>query len=111
MSKRSCQRRRNAAIASSSNAAEPAGELRYRVALYLGGETSYRLELEDTQGLGNGGGVEYPIRLLPDVAPTVEVSEPAAEVERSEAKDGRGHESRVPMRPRGRKMSIRTISR
>ena len=40
-------------------AAEPAGGLRHRVALYLGGDTSYRLELEDAQGLGNGGGAEY----------------------------------------------------
>jgi hypothetical protein len=62
-------------------AAQPAGPLRYRAALYLGGETSYRLELEDAQGLGNGGGPEYAIRLLPDAAPTVEVTEPAGEIE------------------------------
>ena len=62
-------------------AVQPAGGLRYRVALYLGGEDSYRLELEDAQGLGNGGGPAYAIRLLPDAAPTVEVSEPAGEVE------------------------------
>jgi hypothetical protein len=62
-------------------AAQSLGGLRHRVGLYLGGETAYRLELEDGQGLGNGGGPEYAIRLLPDGAPTVEVTEPAGEVE------------------------------
>ncbi|HEY6000757.1 MAG TPA: DUF4175 family protein, partial [bacterium] len=62
-------------------AVQPAGELRSRVSLYLGGETAYRLELEDAQGLGNGGGPEYAIKLLPDAAPAVEVIEPAGEIE------------------------------
>ncbi len=59
----------------------PAGEGRYRTALYLGGESAYRLELEDAEGLGNGGAPEYAIRYLPDQPPVVEVSEPAGEIE------------------------------
>jgi tetratricopeptide (TPR) repeat protein len=62
-------------------AALPAGELRHRAVLYLNGETSYRIELEDPGGLGNGGGPEYAVRYLPDAPPSVEVTEPQAEVE------------------------------
>jgi hypothetical protein len=59
----------------------PAGEQRFAATLYLNGEPSYRLELEDAAGLGNGGGPEYPVRYLPDAAPVVELLEPAGEVE------------------------------
>jgi soluble cytochrome b562 len=62
-------------------AARPAGERRYRATLYLNGETSYRIELEDTGGLTNGGGPEYAVRLIPDAVPSVEVTEPAGEIE------------------------------
>jgi hypothetical protein len=62
-------------------AVRPAGELRHRAVLYLGGETSYRVELEDAGGLTNGGGPEYAVRYLPDAAPSVEVSEPVGEIE------------------------------
>ena len=62
-------------------AARPVGERRYSASLYLNGETAYRLELRDTEGLGNGGGPEYAIRYLPDAAPTVEVAEPVGEIE------------------------------
>ncbi len=55
----------------------PAGERRHRAVLYLDGETSYRIELEDAGGLTNGGGPEYAVRYLPDTAPAVEISEPA----------------------------------
>lgn len=59
----------------------PAGELRHRAVLYLNGETSYRIELEDPGGLTNGGGPEYAVRYLPDTAPSVEVTEPLGEIE------------------------------
>ena len=59
----------------------PAGERRHRAVLYLDGETSYRIELEDPGGLTNGGGPEYAVRYLPDTAPAVEVSEPVGEIE------------------------------
>ena len=62
-------------------ASRPTGERRHRATLYLNGETSYRIELEDTGGLTNGGGPEYAVRLLPDAVPSVEVTEPAGEVE------------------------------
>lgn len=58
-----------------------AGELRHRADLYLDGETSYRIELEDRGGLTNGGGAEYAVRYLPDTAPAVEVSEPEGDIE------------------------------
>ena len=50
-------------------AVRPAGERRHRAVLYLDGETSYRIELEDAGGLTNGGGPEYAVRYLPDTAP------------------------------------------
>ncbi len=62
-------------------AVSPAGERRYRAVLYLDGETSYRIELEDDGGLTNGGGPEYAVRYLPDTPPSVEVIEPTGEIE------------------------------
>ncbi len=62
-------------------AARPDGERRYRADLYLDGGTSYRIELEEAGGLTNGGGAEYAVRYLPDAVPTVEVVEPAGEIE------------------------------
>jgi hypothetical protein len=59
----------------------PAGERRHRALLYLDGETSYRIELEDAGGLTNGGGPEYAVRYLPDAPPSVEISEPAGDLE------------------------------
>ena len=62
-------------------AVRPAGERLQRGALYLDGETSYRIELQDAAGLSNGGGPEYAVRYLPDDPPAVEVSEPEGEIE------------------------------
>ncbi|MHB8834868.1 MAG: DUF4175 family protein [Candidatus Methylomirabilia bacterium] len=62
-------------------AVRPAGGRVYHAVLYLDGETSYRVELEDPGGLTNGGGPEYAVRYLPDTAPAVEVSEPEGEIE------------------------------
>ena len=59
----------------------PAGERRYRAVLYLDGETSYRIELEDAGGLTNGGGPEYAVHYLPDAPPSVEVSEPVGDID------------------------------
>jgi len=62
-------------------AVRPVGERRHRGVLYLNGETSYRIELEDTSGLTNGAGPQYAVRYLPDTAPIVEVTEPVGEIE------------------------------
>jgi hypothetical protein len=65
----------------SRTAVEPAGEGRYRAALYLDGARSWRLELQDAGGVGNGGGPEYPVRYLPDAPPTAELLEPTGTIE------------------------------
>jgi hypothetical protein len=59
----------------------PAGERLHRAVLYLNGESSYRVELQDAGGLTNGAGQEYPVRYLPDAPPIVEITEPTGEIE------------------------------
>jgi hypothetical protein len=61
--------------------ARATGPRSYSVPLYLAGEESYRLELEDAAGFRNGGGATFAIRYLPDAPPTVELLEPAGTVE------------------------------
>lgn len=59
----------------------PTGERSHAAVLYLNGESSYRIELEDAGGITNGAGQEYAVRYLPDAPPTVEITDPEGEVE------------------------------